>query len=75
MNSTMTKRIIIFTIFSLLISCSEKQFTFENYTNYPVKFAKKKFIYPNNEFEIFLPLNWESKVENYEDNMTDTNTT
>ncbi len=68
MNSTMTKRIIIFTIFSLLISCSEKQFTFENYTNYPVKFAKKKFIYPNNEFEIFLPLNWESKVENYEDN-------
>ncbi len=68
MNSTMTKRIFIFTIFSLLISCSEKQFTFENYTNYPVKFAKKNFIYPNNEFEIFLPLNWERKVENYEDN-------
>lgn len=64
----MTKRIFIFTIFSILISCSEKQFLFENYTNYPVKFAKKNFVYPNNEFEIFLPLNWESKIENYEDN-------
>ena len=64
----MTKRIFIFTIFSILISCSEKQFLFENYTNYPVKFAKKTFVYPNNEFEIFLPLNWESKIENYEDN-------
>ncbi len=64
----MTKRIFIFTIFSLLISCSEKQFTFENYINYPIKFAKKNFVYPNNEFEIFLPLNWVSKVENYEDN-------
>ena len=64
----MTKRIFIFTIFSILISCSEKQFSFENYSNYPVKFAKKNFVYPNNEFEIFLPLNWESKVDDYEDN-------
>ena len=64
----MTKRIFIFTIFSILISCSEKQFSFENYSNYPVKFAKKNFVYPNNEFEIFLPLNWESKVEDYENN-------
>lgn len=64
----MTKRMFIFTIFSLLISCSENQFTFENYTNYPIKFAKRNFVYPNNEFEIFLPLNWESKVEDYEDN-------
>ena len=64
----MTKRIFIFNIFSILISCSEKQFSFENYSNYPVKFAKKNFVYPNNEFEIFLPLNWESKVDDYEDN-------
>ena len=63
----MTKRIFIFTIFSILISCSEKQFSFENYSNYPLKFAKKNFVYPNNEFELFLPLNWESKIENYED--------
>ena len=64
----MTKRIFIFTIFSILISCSEKQFSFENYSNYPVKFENKNFVYPNNEFEIFLPLNWESKVDDYEDN-------
>ena len=64
----MTKRIFIFSIFSILFSCSKKQFTLENYSNYPVKFAKKKFVYPNNEFEIFLPSNWESKIENHEDN-------
>ena len=67
-NNYMTKRIFIFTIFSILFSCSEKYVSFENYATYPVKFAKKKFVYPNNEFEIFLPFNWESKVENYEDN-------
>ena len=64
----MIKKIFILVFISLLISCSEKQFTLENYTNYPVKFAKKNFVYPNNEFEILLPLNWESKIENYEDN-------
>lgn len=64
----MIKNIYFLVLFSLLISCSEKQFSFENYTTYPTKFAKKNFVYPNNEFEIFLPFNWESKVENYEDN-------
>lgn len=64
----MIKKIFILVFISLLISCSEKQFTFEKYANYPVKFAKKKFVYPNDEFEIFLPLNWESKVEDYENN-------
>ena len=64
----MIKKTFILVFISLLISCSEKQFTLENYTNHPVKFAKKNFVYPNNEFEILLPLNWESKIENYEDN-------
>ena len=64
----MIKNIYFLVLISLLISCSEKQFSFENYTTYPVKFAKKNFVYPNNEFEIFLPFNWESKVENYKDN-------
>ena len=64
----MIKKIFILAFISLLISCSEKQFTFEKYANSPVKFAKKKFVYPNDEFEIFLPLNWESKVEDYQDN-------
>ena len=64
----MIKKTFILVFISLLISCSERQFTLENYTNYPVKFAKKKFVYPNDEFEIFLPLNWESKVEDYENN-------
>ena len=67
-NNYITKRIFIFSIFSILFSCSEKYVSFENYATYPVKFAKKKFVYPNDEFEIFLPLNWESKVEDYENN-------
>lgn len=62
------KNILLILFFTTLFSCSEKQFSFENYANYPVKFAKENFFYPNNEFEIFLPLNWESKIENYEDN-------
>ena len=64
----MIKNIYFLVLISLLISCSEKQFSFENYTTYPIKFAKKNFVYPNNEFESFLPFNWESKVENYKDN-------
>lgn len=67
-NNYITKRIFIFSIFTILFSCSEKYVSFENDATYPVKFAKKKFVYPNNEFEIMLPLNWETKIENYEDN-------
>ncbi len=38
----------------------------EQYANYPVKFAKQKIHYPNNDFSIFIPKNWEWKVENYD---------
>jgi hypothetical protein len=31
-----------------------------------VKFAKHKIIHPNNDFSIFIPLNWKFKVENYQ---------
>lgn len=57
----------VFIILLILSSCSEKQFSIENYRNYPVKFAKTQFVYPNNEFEILLPSNWESKIESFED--------
>ncbi|WP_298538034.1 hypothetical protein [uncultured Algibacter sp.] len=55
-----------FIIFILIISCSNKQITLEKYSNYPVKFAKQKITYPNNDFSIFIPKNWEWKVETYE---------
>lgn len=51
----------------LLISCSNKQFTIEQYEKYPVKFAKKSITYPNNSFKLSLPINWERKIENYDD--------
>ena len=55
----------IFLLF-LFISCSSEQFTFEQYEKYPVKVARKTVTYPNNAFELLLPINWEWKVENYD---------
>ena len=55
-----------FIILILIVSCSNKENTLEQYANYPVKFAKQKINYPNNDFSIFIPKNWEWKVENYE---------
>lgn len=60
------KTFLLIIIFSF-ISCSDKQFSLENYKNYPVKFAKKNVVYPKNEFEIVLPINWDWKIEDYED--------
>tara|TARA_R110002033_G_scaffold170646_1_gene213659 strand:+ start:70 stop:654 length:585 start_codon:yes stop_codon:yes gene_type:complete len=55
-----------FIVFILVISCSSKQIKLEEYSNYPMKFAKQKITYPNNDFSIFIPKNWEWKVETYE---------
>jgi hypothetical protein len=53
-------------ILLLLSSCSDKHFTVEYYEKYPVKFAKKLITYPNEQFELYIPKNWEWKIENYE---------
>ena len=60
-----TLNIILLTLF---FSCSTKEFTLEQYANYPVKFAKQKISYPNNDFSLFIPKNWEWKIEEYDDN-------
>ena len=61
-------RIIVnFLMLILFTSCSNEQFTLEQYQKYPVKFVKRKVVYPNGSFELFLPHNWDWKVENYED--------
>lgn len=58
---------IILTILTLIlfISCSNEQFTLERYEKYPVKFVKRKFTYPDKSFQLFLPYNWDYKIENY----------
>ena len=38
----------------------------EQYANYPVKFGKQKITHPNNEFSLFIPMNWEWKSDGYE---------
>jgi hypothetical protein len=55
-----------FIVLILIVSCSNKETALEHYANYPVKFAKQKINYPTNDFSIFIPKNWEWKVESYD---------
>jgi len=55
-----------FIVLILIVSCSNKENTLEQYVNYPVKFAKQKINHPTNDFSIFIPKNWEWKVESYD---------
>jgi hypothetical protein len=55
-----------FIVLILFVSCSNNENTLEQYANFQVKFAKQKVNYPNNDFSIFIPKNWEWKVENYD---------
>lgn len=49
----------------LTVSCSSREFTLEQYAEERVKFAKQKVKYPNNDFTIFIPENWDWKIEGY----------
>lgn len=55
-----------FIVLILVVSCSNKQNTLNEYANYPVKFAKQKISHPTNDFSILVPKNWEWKVEDYD---------
>ena len=55
-----------FIILILIVSCTNKPNTLEQYANYPVKFAKQKITHPNNDFSFFIPMNWEWKYDGYE---------
>ncbi|MCF1192103.1 hypothetical protein LRR18_10955 [Mangrovimonas sp. AS39] len=49
----------------LISSCSIQKKNFEYYQKVPVKYAKKKVEYPNKDFSIFIPKNWQWKDEQY----------
>ncbi|WP_100616443.1 hypothetical protein [Confluentibacter citreus] len=55
-----------FIVFILIISCSNKENTLEQYANYPVKFANQKITHPSNDFSILIPKNWDWKAEDYD---------
>ena len=57
---------INFLLILLFVACSENQMKLLDYEKYPMKFIKKKVDYPNNDFEIYIPYQWNWKVENYE---------
>ena len=50
----------------LFCSCEKKITTLEQFSNYPVKYAKTKIAYPTKDFSITIPKNWKWKVEKYE---------
>ena len=57
--------IIVLMLLILTNSCSNQQYKLNNYINYPIKFAKQEIKYPNGDFSLSIPLNWEWKVETY----------
>jgi hypothetical protein len=57
----------IFLILTLAVSCSNRQFMLKKYASYPVKFAKQKVSHTNNDFTLYIPKNWNWKVEEYDD--------
>lgn len=59
------KLILNFFILLLITSCSSEQFRLNQYQKYPVKFARKIVTYPDKTFSLHLPLDWEWKVENF----------
>ncbi|MFV0471407.1 MAG: hypothetical protein ACK5L7_05180 [Paludibacteraceae bacterium] len=61
------KPLIKILLLTLFVSCSSRQFTLNQYSNYPVKYAKQKISYPNDEFTLFIPKDWFWKVEEYDD--------
>lgn len=56
----------IFLILLFAVSCSSGNYTLKEYVNQPVKFAKQEVIYPNNDFRLYIPKNWDWKVEEYD---------
>lgn len=61
------KSLIKILLLTLFVSCSNKQFTLNQYSSYPVKYAKQKVSYPNDDFTLFIPKDWFWKVEDYDD--------
>ena len=55
-----------FLLVILFCSCANNITTLEQYSFYPVKYAKTKIAYPTNEFRITIPKNWKWKAEEYE---------
>lgn len=53
----------IFLLLFLLVSCSSKQITIEEYLAYTVKFAKKEVKEPSGSYSLFVPKDWETKFE------------
>ncbi len=67
----MKRRLLEITFFGLIAilfaSCSSnKRFSLEQYARYPVKFAKQMISDSTTDFTLYIPKNWDWKVEDYD---------
>jgi len=61
----MINKLKYISVILLFCACAKKITTLEEYSNYPVKFAKTKISYPTNDFSMIIPKNWKWKAEEY----------
>lgn len=54
-----------FILLIIIVSCSNKGITLDEYANYPVKFAKHQITHPSNDFSVFTPINWKWNSDGY----------
>lgn len=60
------KLIVKFALLILIVSCSNRTITVDQYANYPVKIAKQKITHPSLDFSFSIPLHWEWSFDGYE---------
>ncbi|RRQ50289.1 hypothetical protein DZC72_06945 [Maribacter algicola] len=60
------KSLLKFILVILFVSCSDKQISLEQYSKYPVKFARKKITHPTNDFSVFIPKDWNWEIQENE---------
>lgn len=60
------REIGLFFTLLLVASCSSRQLLLEDIASQTFQFDIQKVSYPNNEFTLYIPIGWDWKIENYE---------
>lgn len=60
------KLVLLFLVLITSVNCSKKHLTLDDYARERVNFAKQKISYPNNDFIVYIPKDWDWKIERYD---------
>lgn len=71
MGYSILKRIFVFSIALVLVSCAEKEFLVKDLLTKTIDVDKQKKVSPKNDFSIEIPQNWTWKFTDYEKMNTD----